>query len=754
MPVYVLDAVTKEVSRSYLRSTRIALVTDAADQAGLPAACLDIADEVHCGNLKEWQNCPQTADAVVALFRGESLTSGTFRGVRHLLLEPARQYYVPVHHPGVPALDLIAIEPRWGRRNPVEEVTSSHWRIAASAEPSADVIQFLAGQTSIWARLSLAIWIAREDIGQSIDRLSGLLGESLPSWMMALILRNLIILLWRSGKLQEGSALVDRGLHMFPTCAEFFFMAAVRAWSAQRAAETLRFAQQAIEIEKKHGRGSWVGSGGEGSYRAHALIATVAEHLGDHKSAFYNFLPGLRTVPPFAESVHGILRQEIPGHVMDWLQLELRNAGRMYPEYRQPVIECLRQNRRDTAAALLESATTGSAALLPMNDESEPSAAGSAACAIELAGPLFAGGQDSRVLRSMAHAFTRRKDAATTVQVSNEEFSLDSLRSVRDQFASPTINQWARPGLTLRFHAHPRFDKPASGRLALLMWQQLSAVPMAWKNAIRRNVDFLLAPSGYVRNTLVRAGIPEAKIHDLPPLVDSTLYTPAGERMDLAAGNTVFLFPAPCSFVHGVDRLLSAWDRAFTAADRVVLVIWHDAPSASAAEAMLKRVGARVAQNCGAPVRWLDGLLPDERRACLLRSADVAVLPFRMEATAQTALEAVACGTPVIASAIEPFREIKTALGEAALLVEGSLQPVPLSEGSREIWNEPPLGLDVSEDELAKALRTALTANARLRAAAAQTSPLLLQQYGEESVAALNRLLSSLLADPIGRADG
>ena len=754
MPVYVLDAVTKEISRSYLRSIRVALVTDAADQAGVPAACFDIADEVHCGSLNEWPDCPQTADAVVALFKGESLISGTFRSLRHLLLEPARQYYVPVHHPGVPALDLIAIEPRWGRRNATEEVTSSHWRIAASAEPSAEVIHFLARQTSVWARLSLALWIAREDPGQSIDRLSALLGESPQPWLQALTLRNLIILLWRAGKFQEGSALVDRGMQMFSTCAEFFFIAAVREWSAQRVAETLRFAQQAIEIEQTHGRGAWVGSGGEGSYRAHALMATVAEHLGDHKSAFYNFLPGLRAIPPFAESVYGILRQEIPPAIMDWFQYELRNVARMYPEFRPEAIQFLHQNHRPMAAMLLENAQPGTPApLLPMVEQSQPSAAASGRLGIQFAGPLFIPGQDSRMLRAVVHSFARQPSAELEFCVENEEFPLDSLRSPRDRepFASHHIGELAHVDLTIRVHEHPRFDKPASGRLAILLMQQLSAIPVAWNTAIRRNVDYVLAPSGYVRKTLLQAGIADAKILDLPPFVDPTLYTPGGGRTDLFAGNTVFLFPAPCTLIHGIDILLNAWDRAFTANDRVTLVLWHDGPMAPVAERTLQRIHQRVAASAGAPVRWLDGPLPDDRRAALLRSADVTVLPYRMEATAQTLLESIACGTPVIASAIEPCREVAPVAGDAALFIEGSLQPLPLSEQSQNFWMEPPLSLECDPRAWTNALRRALAERTALRAAATRVSPAILLEYGEASETELNRLLRSLAAGSGGR---
>jgi hypothetical protein len=117
-----------------------------------------------------------------------------------------------------------------------------------------------------------------------------------------------------------------------------------------------------------------------------------------------------------------------------------------------------------------------------------------------------------------------------------------------------------------------------------------------------------------------------------------------------------------------------------------------------------------------------------------------------MEATAQIALDAVACGTPVVASSIEPFREVRQALGDAALFVDGTIQPVPLPETSREIWNEPPLSLEVSEQHLVVTLRTALASRARLRAMARKASPGILRQYGRESADQLTSLITRILA--------
>jgi glycosyltransferase involved in cell wall biosynthesis len=59
--------------------------------------------------------------------------------------------------------------------------------------------------------------------------------------------------------------------------------------------------------------------------------------------------------------------------------------------------------------------------------------------------------------------------------------------------------------------------------------------------------------------------------------------------------------------------------------------------------------------------------LPDERVAALVRGARAAILPTVSDATGLPALEAIACGTPVVASAVGALPE---AVGGAGILVE------------------------------------------------------------------------------------
>jgi glycosyltransferase involved in cell wall biosynthesis len=76
--------------------------------------------------------------------------------------------------------------------------------------------------------------------------------------------------------------------------------------------------------------------------------------------------------------------------------------------------------------------------------------------------------------------------------------------------------------------------------------------------------------------------------------------------------------------------------------------------------------------------------IPDERLADLVRGARAAILPARSDATALPAIEAIACGTPVVASSVGALPE---AVGTAGILVP-PLDPERLATALTTIWTD------------------------------------------------------------------
>lgn len=76
--------------------------------------------------------------------------------------------------------------------------------------------------------------------------------------------------------------------------------------------------------------------------------------------------------------------------------------------------------------------------------------------------------------------------------------------------------------------------------------------------------------------------------------------------------------------------------------------------------------------------------LPDERLATLVRGARAAILPALSDATGLPALEAIACGTPVVASAVGALPEV---VGKAGILVPPR-EPERLAAALTTIWSD------------------------------------------------------------------
>lgn len=100
--------------------------------------------------------------------------------------------------------------------------------------------------------------------------------------------------------------------------------------------------------------------------------------------------------------------------------------------------------------------------------------------------------------------------------------------------------------------------------------------------------------------------------------------------------------------------------------------------------ASLARAAARV--DVGESLAYAPRL-PDERLAALVRGARAAILPALSDATGIAALEAIACGTPVVASAVGALPEI---VGTAGILVPPR-EPERLAAALAAVWADDPV---------------------------------------------------------------
>ena len=176
---------------------------------------------------------------------------------------------------------------------------------------------------------------------------------------------------------------------------------------------------------------------------------------------------------------------------------------------------------------------------------------------------------------------------------------------------------------------------------------------------IYRRADAFACISRIVEREMLAAGIPRARVHYLPNAVDMNRYRPPTEnerrscrrQLNLDAETVVCLFVGRLSREKGLMELMEAWRQlqARTAEwNRVLLVAgpdmdghpWNVGPAA--------REFARQ-HGLEGSVRFL-GSIGDV--APLIRAADLVVQPSYFEALGLSAIEALATGVPVIASAV------------------------------------------------------------------------------------------------------
>jgi glycosyltransferase involved in cell wall biosynthesis len=199
-------------------------------------------------------------------------------------------------------------------------------------------------------------------------------------------------------------------------------------------------------------------------------------------------------------------------------------------------------------------------------------------------------------------------------------------------------------------HWPPSFDPPSAGPFVLYQPWEFGRVPRRWVDEVRRRVDEVWAPSEAAREAFVASGVAPDLVHVVPNGIDPERFAPEGLVRALPTQKaTVLLFVGGMTYRKGIDILLKAYKRAFTSDDDVCLVLkafgsrtFYRGQTADAA------VRAFQAEPGAPELVLLDEDLAFDEIPALYRACDVLVQPYRGEGFCLPALEALACGRPVI----------------------------------------------------------------------------------------------------------
>ncbi|SMD17894.1 Glycosyltransferase involved in cell wall bisynthesis [Lentzea albidocapillata] len=173
----------------------------------------------------------------------------------------------------------------------------------------------------------------------------------------------------------------------------------------------------------------------------------------------------------------------------------------------------------------------------------------------------------------------------------------------------------------------------------------------AHERLVGRAATCVIATSGHETNELARLGVRRSKISAVPWGVDLQTFTPNGPSAP-RNGMPRILTVGGLAPHDGVDDLIGA----LTTVSWTELVI-AGGPSSSRPDANLVRL-RELADRCGVAHRvTFLGRVPHADVPPLIRSADVVACPQRHEPFGIVPIEAMACGVPVVATAVGGLAE-------------------------------------------------------------------------------------------------
>jgi glycosyltransferase involved in cell wall biosynthesis len=677
VPVYSSDALSGLLRRTYERTPRISIVTDAEDIRSIPAEILEIAGEELrvTRDFAQWSKSKGKSEAALVWLADERLLEGAARGLLKSLHVSNRRTFVVVNTPCVEHVPFLTMQPRMFASPASVDHSNFRIRIESAGTATTKLMVDPDRPVELWARLVEAIGSEQAKLGSGVEMLTRLWEErdNLPDVIAALVMRNIFAVMLLHREAGKARAFLEAGVKLYPTYAELHYLAGLLAVREERFGEAIPYLNRA-----KSSAATFPGSGGESTYRCDWLMGVLAVQVGNGRLAFEHFLAGVKQNPPFEPSLTELLKLDLPQSVIEDSQYVFARACRLNPKLAPRIFEYLLAHRSIDAACRVArtspvsdvvredfenrlemeiAETRGS----PQNSSTKlnHSRRWAAATGVVFEGPFLEHSSLARVNREVACAL----QGSSAFEVSIEPSSLSGLPARflpnGESLVECSSKRLRHVDLTVRHQWPPNFCRPKAGKLAVIFPWEFGGVPRVWIEQIQRNVDELWVPSNFVREVMVRSGVSAERVAVIPNGYDPTIFKPDGRVFrPYGCRDCIFLFVGGAIARKGIDLILRAARSAFLPTANVTFAFLVSGSSgAYQHNSLIAEIRAAANDPALPHVLPIFETVNDLTLAELYRGATVLVLPYRGEGFGMPLLEAMACGKPVITTREGPSKD-------------------------------------------------------------------------------------------------
>lgn len=180
---------------------------------------------------------------------------------------------------------------------------------------------------------------------------------------------------------------------------------------------------------------------------------------------------------------------------------------------------------------------------------------------------------------------------------------------------------------------------------------------------VTARADVLVASTKEEGDALARLyGVDPGRITRIAPGVDHDVFKPgdrvAARRAIGAGDEALLLYVGRVQPLKGIELAIAAAAEAANAVERGIVMLVVGGPSGPEGDAEFARLHALAASLGVADRVRFEGPQPHDRLPLYYRAADVLLFPSRSESFGLAALEAHACGTPVVSTAVGGARDV------------------------------------------------------------------------------------------------